>query len=154
MPGKPWTLEDEKRCKEMLEAGESLDVICQELGRNKDAVLVKAKRLGWKAPVGCTHTTTMLELPKELVDPEEALKILLAALNVSKQAGLDRIEVQRLMAIATLARTYNDLWKDYERLKEVEKKMAEINERLEALEAISKAMSHSGPNEEPKDSQL
>jgi len=138
MPGKPWTLEDEKRCKEMLEAGESLDAVCQELGRNKDAILVKAKRLGWKVPAGCTHTTTMLELPKELMDPEEALKILVAALNAAKEAGLDKIEVQRLMAIATLARTYNDLWKDYERLQEVEKSMAEIKRRLEALEAFSK----------------
>jgi len=138
MPGKPWTLEDEKRCKEMLEAGESLDAICQELGRNKDAILVKAKRLGWKVPAGCTHTTTMLELPKELMSPEEPLKILVAALNASKQPGLDKIEVQRLLVIATLARTYNDLLEKYERYKEVEKKLGEIGKRLEALEAFSK----------------
>jgi len=137
MPGKPWTLEEEKRCKEMLEAGESLDAISGELGRNRDAIMVKAKRLGWKLPAASAHTITMLELPEELVDPEEALKVLLAALNASKQAGLDKIEVQRLMAIATLARTYNDLWKDYERLQEVEKKMAGISQRLKALEMMS-----------------
>jgi hypothetical protein len=79
----------------------------------------------------------MLELPKELMDPEDALKILVAALKVSLTPGLDKVEVQRLTAIAALARTYNSLWKDYERIKEVEKKIVEINQRIEALEMIS-----------------
>jgi hypothetical protein len=46
MPGKPWTLDEEKRLKEMLEAGEPLDNVCQNLGRNKDAVLIKGKKTG------------------------------------------------------------------------------------------------------------
>lgn len=136
MPGKPWTLEEEKRCKEMLEAGEPLEAISQSLGRNQDAILVKAKRCGWKLPAASTHTTTMLELEDELMEPKEALKVLQAALKASNQAGLDRVEVQRLMTIATLARTYNELYKDYERLEEVEKKIIAINKKIDALEAV------------------
>jgi len=141
VPGKPWSLEEEKRCKDMLEAGEPLEAICQSLGRNRDAVLVKAKRCGWKLPAASTHTTTLLELEEELMEPKEALKILMAALNASKEAGLDKVEVQRLMTIATLARTYNELYKDYERLEEVEKKIIEVNKKIEALEATANATS-------------
>jgi hypothetical protein len=47
-----------------------------------------------------------LSLPRELPSIEEALKLLAGALQAASQAGLDKVEVQRLQAIATLARTH------------------------------------------------
>jgi len=141
VPGKPWTLEEEDKCREMLKRGEPLEKICQSLGRNQDAIMVKAKRCGWKLPAGSTHTTTMLEIPTDVMEPERALKILQAALETAAKAGLDKVEVQRLTAVASLARTFNELYKDWERLEEVEKKIVEINQKLEALEAVANVTS-------------
>jgi len=98
------------------------------LGRNKDAVLVKAKRLGVRVVVGdsLTHTTSELVLPAELISPEEALKVLVSALQASKQPGLDKVEVQRLMAVATLARTYDGLLEKYVGYRKIEQKLVEL----------------------------
>jgi hypothetical protein len=43
-------------------------------------------------------------IPKELPTVEEALKILAGALKAAGVPGLDRVEVQRLQAVARLAR--------------------------------------------------
>jgi len=139
VPGKPWSLDEEKRCKEMLDADEPLEKISQILGRTRDAIIVKAKRCGWKLPASSTHTTTMLEVPTDVMDPERALKILQAALERAAKAGLDKVEVQRLTAVANLARTFYDLHAAWEHLKDVEKGIQTINERLAALEEQAKA---------------
>jgi hypothetical protein len=131
MKGKPWTIDEEKQLKELIEAKTPIDVIAVKLNRQPDAVMIKCKRLKLKLEVvvaksyTTTTTTTSLVLPKELLSVEEALKILAGALKASCKSGLDKVEVQRLQVVATLARTYKDILADYMDYRGLEVEMLE-----------------------------
>ena len=72
-------------------------------------------------------------LPKELPSIEEALKLLAGALQAASQAGLDKVEVQRLQAIATLARTYEQLVSRYVDYRGIEVMLIEMREKYETI---------------------
>ena len=64
---------------------------------------------------------------------EEALKILAAALKEAAGSGLDKVEVQRLQVVATLARTYKEIVADYVDYREIEKELVKWRARYEEL---------------------
>jgi hypothetical protein len=135
LPGRVWTREEEEKLRALAEAGENVDAIAAKLGRNRDAVLVKARRLNVRVvgvPLG--HTTTSdLKLPPELPTPEEALKVLAAALQASKEKGLDKVEVERLKAVAQLARTYDALLDKYVGYRKIEEELIRLDEKYREL---------------------
>ena len=134
--GTPWTIEEEKWLKDLVEAGETAGTIASKLGKSPQAVMKKIGRLGLKVVV-CKHyrkrTTTSLSMPGDLPSVEETLRILAAALQASAQAALDKVEVQRLQVVATLARTYKDLLADYINYRQIEAKLIEMEEKYERL---------------------
>jgi hypothetical protein len=85
--------------------------------KSPDAIIKKCDRLGLEVVVGekfvAATTTSRLKLPKDLPSVEEALRILASTLRAAKKPSLDKVEVQRLQVVATLARTYKDLLADY-----------------------------------------
>jgi hypothetical protein len=97
----------------------------------------KCARLGLEVVVDvkqfATTTTSSLKLPKELPSVKDALKILAAALRASTKPGLDKVEVQRLHVVATLARTYKDLLADYVNYREIEAKLVDLEAKYEKL---------------------
>jgi len=123
--------------RQLVGARESLEVIAGKLGRSVDAVRMKAHRLGLnvvvKGPRKSRTTTNALKIPEDLLTVEEALQILAAALKAGAQEGLDKVEVQRLSAVATLARTYKDLFVDYVNYREIEAKLVELEAKYEKL---------------------
>lgn len=134
--GKPWPAEKERQLEKLVATCKSLKVIAAEMGKSTGAIREKAKRMGLKVVVvNCTgqKTTTSFEIPKELPSVEDALKILAGALNRSAKPSLDRVEVQRLQVIATLARTYKQLFVDYVNYREIEAKLIELDEKYEKL---------------------
>ncbi len=136
MPGRPWTQEEETQLKELAEQGLSADDIAAKLQRNRDAILVKARRLGIARVVGgsLAHTTTTdIKLPLELPTPEEALKLLAGALQIAKEKGLDKIEVERLKAIAQLARTYDALLDKYVGYRRIEENLIRLDQKYKEL---------------------
>ena len=78
-------------------------------------------------------TTSKLSLPKELPSIEEALKLLAGALKRASQAGLDKVEVQRLQVIATLARTYKEALADYINYREIERRLIDLEAKYARL---------------------
>jgi len=136
MKGKPWTVKEESSLKQLVVSGERLDVIAAKLGKSKQAIRRKAERLGLEG-VGQRRskrtTTSDLQLPKELPSVEEALKILAGALISAAKPGLDRVEVQRLQVVATLARTYTDLLADYVDYWGIEAKVLELEAKYARL---------------------
>ncbi len=141
MPGRVWTLEEEAKLRQLAEAGENVDVIAAKLGRNRDAVMVKAKRINVRVvgqPLWHT-TTTDLKLPPELPTPEEALKVLAAALDASKQKGLDKVEVERLKAVAQLARTYDTLLDKYIGYRKIEEELIRLDQKYQEWVERTKA---------------
>lgn len=135
--GKPWTAEEEKELKHLVEAGEPLNVVAARFGKSQQAIIKKAERLGLEVVVvtkgGDRTTTSEIILPKELPSVEEALKILAAALQKATEPSLTKIEVQRLQATAMLARTYKELVADYVNYREIEKELVEMREKYEKI---------------------
>jgi histone H3/H4 len=59
--GKPWSVDEEKQLRQMLQAGKSVRVIAKVLGKTRDCVRMKAVRLGLEVVVQAeknTRTTT------------------------------------------------------------------------------------------------
>jgi len=137
MKGKPWTGEEEKKLRELINKGASAEAIAGNLGKSKNAVYQKCLDLGLKLKEEAipTHTSSSLKLPKDLPSLEETLRILAAALETSKQSGLDRVEVQRLQVTANLAKTYEELLDSYVQYRKIEAKLIEMEEKYERLAA-------------------
>jgi len=133
--GKPWTTEEETKLKTLLMAGENLNRISVQLGRNKDAVAMKASRLGLEVVVAELQgsTTTSVQLPAELPTPEEALRILAGALKAATQPGLNKVEVQRLQVLSRIARAYDFLLSNYVQYRQIETKLVELERKYAQL---------------------
>jgi hypothetical protein len=154
---KPWTNEEEKKLRMLVEERKPLNVIAGALGKSQEAVRMKIKRLGINV-VEHSETerssTSDLVLPEELPSVEEALKILCAALDALQHKGLDQAEVFRLRTIIQGCKIYKELLADYVNYRGIEaqiEKMVEEYERLlsEAKNvapkaAISKVVQGSG----------
>jgi hypothetical protein len=101
--GKPWTHEEAKRLLKLVAEGKTIEIIVADLEKSRDAVYVKCRRLGLvEEEEGAKgHTTSSIKLPKELPSIEEALKVSAGALQAASQAGLDKVEVQKLQTIGS-----------------------------------------------------
>ena len=141
--GKPWTNDEEKHLRELISKGASPQSIVGKLGKSKNAIYQKCLDLKIKLKeeeAAPTHTSSSLKLPKELPSIEETLRILAAALEVSIKPGLDRVDVQRLQVIATLAKTYEELLAKYVNYREIEAKIEQMEEDYDRLEAQTKSL--------------
>jgi len=140
MRGKQWTVEEEKRLRQMLEAGKSVRAIAKTLGKTRDCIRMKIARLGLEVVVHAkstdsrtTTTTSSLILPAELISAEDALKLLVGALKMACTPGLDKVEVQRLQTVATLARTYSEKLTEYLDLRGLEQRLFELEGKYAGL---------------------
>ena len=133
MKGKPWTVDAENKLRQLLSEGVGVDSVAAQLGKTRDAVIKKAGRLGLEVVGYSPRTTTSLKLPAQLPSVEEALKILASALCASAESGLDKVEVQRLQVVATLAKTYKELLADYINYRQIETKLLEMEDKYARL---------------------
>jgi len=133
--GKPWTREGEAELKQMVESKESIETIAARFGKTKEAIREKCKRLGLKVVIQrhSAKTTTSIPIPMELPSAEEALKILAGALKAAAEPDLEKVEVQRLHVVATLAKTYKELLADYINYRAIEAKLLEMEEKYAQL---------------------
>jgi hypothetical protein len=129
--GIPWTTQEETQLKTLIESKTPLDAVAQTLKKTPTAILLKCRRLGLLPSEYVTQTA--LPLPEELPSVEETLKDLAGALRAAKEPGLNKVEVQRLHAIATLARTYKEILADYLNYREVEAKLNDMEAKYAAL---------------------
>jgi hypothetical protein len=95
------------------------------------------------------YVNTSIAIPRELPSVEEALKMLAGALKASIKPGLNRLEVQRLEAVANISKTYKELLGDYVHYRDVERKLKEMEEQnaqlKQALKEIQERTSSSAP---------
>ena len=119
--GKPWTVQEEKTLKQLVEAKAPLGVMAEKLGRKPDAILVKCKRLGLTNCRGITNASIIL--PKELPSVEETLRILAGALKTACTPGLTKTEIQQLQAVTSIAKRYKEILADYINYREIEAKL-------------------------------
>ncbi len=143
--GKRWTVEEETQLKALVEAKTPLGIITEKLERKPGAILVKCKRLGLTNYRNTANTP--LPLPKELPSIEETLNKLAAALEAASRLGIDRIEIQRLQVIATIAKIYKEILADYINYREIENKLNAMEEKCAQL--LQQETENAAPKPDP-----
>lgn len=140
MKGKPWTVEEENRLRQLLKANRSARAIARIMGKSRECVSMKIARLGLEVVTeqkngGVTTTSqlTALQLPSELPSIEEQLKILAAALETLRTGQVEKLDVMRLRTIIQGVRVYQELLADYVDYRGIEAKVAELEEKYARL---------------------
>jgi hypothetical protein len=133
LAGKKWTAQQEAELRPLIESDLPLEEIAAKLQKTPGAVIVKCQRLGLPLKAG-GYVKTAIPLPKELPSVEEALRMLAGALKAAVKPGLNRVEVQRLQAIAAISKTYKELLTDYINYREIEAKLKEMEEQNAQLQ--------------------
>jgi hypothetical protein len=134
MKGKPWTQEQEKQLKELVDAKAPLKTIAAKLDLTPDAVQKKCDRLGLEVVGGkAPRTTTSISMPVELPSVEETLRKLAGALDAACKPNLDKVEVQRLQVVATIAKTYKEILADYLDYRGLEAELMELQQKYAEL---------------------
>jgi hypothetical protein len=128
--GKQWTPQEEAELKSLVEANARIDEIAAKLQKTPGAIFLKSKRLGIELQAK-GYVNSSISIPRELPSVEETAKILAGALKLAMKPGLDKVEVQRIQAVATIAKTYKELLADYINYRQIETKLNEM-EKLNA----------------------
>jgi tetrahydromethanopterin S-methyltransferase subunit G len=126
--GKQWTIQQETELKTLVEANTRLEEIATKLQKTPGAIILKGKRLGLNIDAK-GYVKTSVPMPRDLPSVEEALKMIAGALKTAIKPGLDKTEVQRLQAVATIAKTYKELLADYINYREIETKLNQVEEQ-------------------------
>jgi hypothetical protein len=152
MTGKIWTAQEEAELKAFVEANLNVIDIAAKLKKTPKAVITKCERLGLRLQTE-GYVNTSIPIPRELPSIEEALKMLAGALKASVKPGLNRLEVQRLEAVANISKMYKELLADYIHYRDVERKLKEMEEQnaqlKQALKEIQDRTSSSKPQPVP-----
>jgi hypothetical protein len=145
MTGKIWTAQQEAELKTLLEADSNVDEIAAKLHKTSKAVITKCQRLGLRLQTE-GYVNTSIAIPRELPSVEEALKMLAGALKASIKPGLNRLEVQRLEAVANISKTYKEILADYVHYRDVERKLKEMEEQNAQLKQALKEIQERTPS--------
>ncbi len=146
--GKQWTTQEEAELKSLVEANARIDEIAAKLQKTPGAIFLKSKRLGIELKAR-GYVNTSIPIPRELPSVEETAKILAGALKLAIKPGLDKVEVQRLQAVATIAKTYKELIADYVDYRQIEAKLREMEELNAQLLKERSQSSSSQPDSSP-----
>jgi len=131
-----WTREEERKLIEYWRQGvRNPEILADRLGRKLEGVKKKLSRLGLvvEPEKRGDPTTTELEMPEELPSVEEALKLLVAAMEALQKPGLSRAEVSRLRSIIQAVRTYKELFADYVDYRGIEAELIELEAKYGKL---------------------
>ena len=128
MRGKKWTAEQEAELQALVGANASIEEIAAKFQKTPGAIIVKCQRLGLQLEAK-GYVKSSISIPRELPSVEEALRMLAGALRAAVKPGLDKVEVQRLQAVATISKTYKELLADYVNYREIEAKLKEMEEQ-------------------------
>lgn len=140
--GKPWTVEEERKLRELFSKHVSVAEMAKALNKSREAVKQKIIHLELKEeepPKLRGSSSSRLKIPKELPSIETALKDLIAALDALKESDLGSAEVLRLRSIIQGVKIYKELFADYVNYRGHEIEMVKMMERLVALEKVSKS---------------
>lgn len=137
-----WSREEENALRTMVEQGKPIEEICKVFHRSLEAIRLKIRRLGLEPPVSrktasdkvttaSTTTTRPIKMAKDLISPEEALKMWLGCVKRLNEPGCTPQDVKRIRLILTALKGYIIVCSDYyERIRTVELKMEQLKESM------------------------
>jgi hypothetical protein len=147
--GKPWDISEERQLRDLVEQGKSVEAISKIMIKTREAIRQKIFSLGLKvikeqqqlvSGKKVRFCSSKLELPADLPSVEQALQILGAALIEGAEPGLDKDEIQRLQVVATLAKTYKEIFVDYLDYRGLEERLIEVENKYASL--VKKSQAH------------
>lgn len=145
-----WTTQQEAELKALIEANTPITEMSAKLQKTPGAIIVKSQRLGLTINTK-GFVNTSIPLPRKLLSVEETLQILAGSLKGAVKPGLDKVEVQRLQAVATISKIYKELLADYINYREIEFKLKEaMQENAELSRKLGK--DYSGKTSQQKGS--
>ena len=140
MKGKPWTVEEENRLRQLLKAHKSARAIARAMGKSRECVSMKIARLGLEVVTGeknpgvtTTSNLAALGLPPELPSIEEQLKVLAAVLKALEAPSVQKNDVLRLRAIIQGVKVYQELLAEYVDYRGIEKKLIDLEAKYDRL---------------------
>jgi len=134
-----WTREEEAELLELWKKGVTDPaVLAKQLGRQPFGVQRKLERMGVVVGLQKSKTTTTVTLGKDLLTHEEALKVLVGALELLRQPGQDRLELQRLRILVDAIQAYDGVLEKFERWAEIENRLFEMEKKIQDLQRSSK----------------
>jgi hypothetical protein len=135
MKGQPWTFEEEKQLRQMLQEHRRLNEIAAFFGKSPESVKKKINRLNLKVVVlQNSKTTTSNDLPSV----EKALQKLNDALVSLETPELDHAETLRLRSIVQGRKVYIEKFADFLNYQELEARLIELEGKYAALSEQSK----------------
>jgi len=136
---KKWRNEDIQQLRQLAKQGKGWEAIAAELDRSVEAVQKKARRLGVDVVVHSlqesqtTTTTAELVMPEELISVEEALKKLVAAMNLLEDSKLSKTDVMRLRTLIQSSNIYQIRVAEYINYRHIEQRLLEMETKYERL---------------------
>jgi hypothetical protein len=126
--GKPWTEEQEKQLKILIESGNSLEDISSKLEKTKQSIRHKIKRLGLKVEEGRYEKTecpssSNLVIPLDLPSIEKQLRVLAGAIDKLQKNDLTKTDVMRLGRLIAGVKNYSELFPRYVDYRGIEQKV-------------------------------
>lgn len=135
MKGQPWTVEEEKQLREMLQNHKRLNEIAAYFGKSLESIKKKIDRLNLKVVVlQIPQMTTTNDLPSV----EKALQKLNDALVSLETPGLDHAETLRLRSIIQGRKLYIEKFADFLNYQELEARLFELEGKYAALTKTGK----------------
>jgi hypothetical protein len=132
--GKPWTEEQEKQLRELLESGKPIEVIAKVFGKTQNAIRQKMIKLDLEEKKSnCQLFSSTLKLPETIPSVESVLKTALAALKALEKPGLAKVEVMRLRAIIQSAALCQGKIAEFINYARIEAKLIDLDEKYERL---------------------
>ncbi len=132
--GKPWTIEEERCLKELVEGGSSMRLAAAKMGKSVESVRQKMLKLGLvelEQEKNVCSSSSNVAGSGELPNIEEILKQVAFALQSLKQPGLSHSEIQRFRSMIQGAKVYKELFADYGHYLEIEETSGAAIERRE-----------------------
>ena len=140
--GKPWTISEERRLRELRSENLRVSEIAVAMGKSEQAILKKLQRMGLKVvqqQKSSGTTTSELILPEDLPSVEEALVMLAGAMNALRTPGLSKTEVTRLRSLIQAASVYQVKFAEYVDYRGIEKRLVELGRKFEELNKRERA---------------
>lgn len=132
-----WTRKEEARLRDLWEKGiRDLEVLSKELKRPAGGIEKKVERLGLVVVKKQKRkTTTTVSLGRDILTHEQALKILVGAIEALRKPDQDKLELQRLRILVDAIHTYDSVLEKFEGWVQIEERLLEISKKIEQLKA-------------------
>lgn len=128
--GKQWSVQEENRLLNLRTEGLTLAQLAVKLGKSRDAVKQKLRRLGLRVVPqrnqGGRPTSSELIMPKELPSVEEILLIQAAAVKALEVPGLSKTEILRLKGLIQATGIYQKRLAEYVDYRGIEKEVVDM----------------------------